>query len=125
MNLILKSTLAAAALAFATPSLAWTAWPDVDFEWYANVGSAAPGAEAYPAPRAGYIWSPAHYEWTGEREVVVAGSWIVDDYDRQWRTYAAENARRNGDNGPFELRDRDGNVIALDVSAYPVDALRR
>ena len=125
MNLILKSTLAAAALAFATPSLAWTAWPDVDFEWYANVGKSAPAAEAYPAPRAGYIWSPAHYEWTGERQVFVAGHWIADDYDRQWRIYAAENARINGDNGPFELRDRDGNVIALDLSAYPVDALRR
>jgi hypothetical protein len=125
MNMIVKSTLAAAGLAFAIPSLAWAAWPDIDFEWYANVGRAAPAAAAFPAPRAGYIWVPARYEWTGEREVFVAGGWIVDDYDRQWRAAAADGSRAYGDNGSFDLRDRDGNLIALDAPAYTTDLVRR
>jgi hypothetical protein len=31
----------AAIAASSMPALSWTVWPDVDFEWYANVGRAA------------------------------------------------------------------------------------
>jgi hypothetical protein len=115
MNAILRNALLVSGLAIATPALAWSAWPDIDFEWYANVGRPAPTAEVYPAPRAGYIWAPGRYEWTGAREVWLPGAWITDDYDLQWRTYAAR---------PFELRDRDGNVIAIAADAYPVGSAR-
>ena len=107
------SILAATAMAFATPALGWTVWPDVDFEWYANVGKqAASQAQPEPAPRAGLIWAPARDEWNGTRYVFVPGAWIEDDYDRQWRSYAAAST--------LALRDRDGNVIPTDNSSYPI-----
>ncbi len=41
---------ATAAIASASvPAFAWTAWPDVDFEWSANVGR-APAVISIPAP---------------------------------------------------------------------------
>ena len=107
------SILAAAAMSLATPAVAWTVWPDVDFEWYANVGRpAASQAQAEPAPRAGFIWAPARHEWNGTRHVSIPGVWIEDDYDRQWRAYAAADT--------LALRDRDGNVIPTDAASYPI-----
>ena len=46
---IISVGFATAAIAAASmPALSWTVWPDVDFEWYANVGRPAvatqPGA---------------------------------------------------------------------------------
>lgn len=36
---VIHAGFATAAIASASvPALAWTVWPDVDFEWYANVG---------------------------------------------------------------------------------------
>jgi len=101
MNLILNSVVAAAALAFATPAQPWTACPDIEFGWLANVGGSMLAAEAYPATR------------------------IVDDLDGERPAYASKASKEHGDNGPFELRDRDGNVIAFDFSAFPLDFLRR
>ena len=61
----------------------------VDFEWYANVGRPMVESLAVvqPAPRAGYIWSPGHWEWNGRRHVWVAGRWIADDYEDQVAFY--------------------------------------
>ena len=123
MNAILRSTLTVAVLAAATPASAWTVWPDVDFEWYANVGRPAVIHQAYPAPRAGFMWSPAHYEWTGTRQILMPGTWVVDDYDRQWKAYASGNSITYA-TGPLELRDRDGNVIPINPEAYPVGSAR-
>lgn len=114
---------ATAALASASmPAFSWTVWPNVDFEWYANVGKAPPAPsysyEVMPAPRAGHIWVPGRYEWTGTRHAWVPGAWIEDDYQRQWVAHATSQER-------LALRDRDGNVIPLDPQAYPVDSARR
>ncbi len=126
MNAILRNALTAAALTVATPALAWTVWPDVDFEWYANVGRPAAGTmQEYPAPRVGFIWSPGRYEWTGTREVYMPGVWIKDDYDAQWRAYASGRTAVTFSTGPLELLDRDGNVIAINAQAYPVDSALR
>ena len=70
---------ATCALASASmPAFSWTVWPDVDFEWYANVGKPVAGTtvEVYPAPRAGYTWAPGHYEVIGTRQVYVPGVWV-------------------------------------------------
>lgn len=84
MNGILRSTLAVAAFAISTPALAWTVWPNVDFEWYASIGkSTAPAPEAYPAARAGSIWSPGHWERRDIGQAWVAGHWIEDDHFEQ------------------------------------------
>src|ERR1700694_859715 len=52
MQKLIFAGFAAAGLASASiPALAWTVWPDVDFEWYANVGRTEPGGELVPGPR--------------------------------------------------------------------------
>lgn len=89
MNGILRNALAIAALSAATPALAWTVWPDVDFQWYADVGrSTTPAEEAYPAPRLGLIWSPGHWERRDAASNWVAGRWIEDDYAAQVADYS-------------------------------------
>lgn len=52
---------ATCALASASmPALSWTAWPKVDFEWYAS-GEPPAGTmldERYLEPRPGHAWAP-------------------------------------------------------------------
>ena len=44
---IISTGFATAAIAAASmPAMSWTVWPDVDFEWYANVGRPAAAAQA-------------------------------------------------------------------------------
>jgi hypothetical protein len=130
----LQAGLAACLLAGASlPALSSAPWPDVDFEWYSNVGKGRPMATitALPAPRAGYIWSPAHYEWNGSRMEYMPGIWIQDDYENQWRMYAFDpnvvyaTVRPELVEGIPALRDRDGNVIPTSPDAYPVESARR
>jgi hypothetical protein len=123
----IQAGFAVAALASASvPALAWTVWPDVDFEWYANVGKAPVNAtvEVFPAARPGYIWSPGHYERVGSQKAWVAGHWVKDDYADQVALYA------NGPNdvassGPMTLHDRQGSAIPTSPDAYPIDSSRR
>lgn len=134
MRLIQKfihAGFAACALASASlPALSWTVWPDVDFEWYANVGKPVAGAattvEVFPAPREGEIWSPGHYQRTASGEQRwVAGRWVADDYPQQLAMHGTINAGTTVATGPLTLRDRDGNVIPTSPDAYPVDSTRR
>ena len=110
---IITATFAAAALLSASvPALAYTVWPDVDFEWYATVGKPVAGTtvEVYPAPREGYIWAPGRWETRGSEQVWVKGHWVADDYEQQ-RMVA--------------IRDREGNPIPTNHDAYPVDSALR
>jgi len=134
MNLIQKiihAGFATCALASASmPALSWTVWPDVDFEWYANVGKPVQGAtvstvEVFPAPREGQIWSPAHYERNASgTQTYVAGKWIADDYHQQVQTYALGPGTMIA-TGPMVVRDSQGNAIPTTPDAYPVDSTRR
>ena len=102
MKPILKIALAAA-MTLTSSAPAWAAEPQAAPEWYAGgVGT----QDSRPAPRAGHTWSPSRYEWTGTQHVAMPGTWIVDDYDRQWRAYADGTAVVL-DSAPVELRDRD------------------
>ena len=93
MNAISRAVFTAAAMALATPALSWG---EPDFQWYASVGNGA-GAErehAQPPPRPGYIWAPgAWITTTGTKQVLTQGAWIEDDYFRQVRIAADENAK--------------------------------
>ena len=83
---LISAGFALAALTSASvPALAWTVWPDIDFEWYADVGNPmfAPNVEIYPAPREGYIWSPGHWENHGRRQACVTVHYVKDDYEQQ------------------------------------------
>jgi hypothetical protein len=91
MKILLAATATAVAITFATPALAFTVWPDVDFQWYADVGryDARPAIAppAPPAPRDGYIWSPERWETRGARQTLIAAHWVVDDYRAQLAIY--------------------------------------
>ncbi len=111
-RVVFAAAATAALASVSMPSLAYTVWPDVDFEWYANVGKPVAGAtiEVYPAQREGFIWAPGHWETRGTIQSWVNGQWIADDFNQQ---------RANA------IRDRDGNVIPTNPEAYPVDSARR
>ena len=107
----------------AVPALAWTVYPDVDFEWYANVGKSAPGTtvvEVAPAPRAGYIWSPGHWETRGTHQTWSAGHWVKDDFQQQLMVYKTGDGTTTYATGPLVLRDSQGNVIPSQPESYPI-----
>ena len=123
MHPLVSTAFVTAALATASfPALSWTVWPDVDFEWYANVGKpVATTVVAYPAPREGLIWSPAHYEVRANRQVYVAAHWIRDDYAERLSEYTDGNITYLASMAP---RDRDGHIIATRPS-YPAGTIIR
>ena len=124
---VISAGFATAALASASiPALAWTVWPDVDFEWYANVGKplVVTAVEVEPAPRAGYIWSPGHWENRATRQVYIAGHFIKDDYQEQLALYNVPAGTMLA-TGPTVLRDSQGNIIPTTPEAYPVQSATR
>lgn len=124
---LIQAGFAVVALASASlPALSWTVWPDVDFEWYTQVGKPlAPSTVVTLAPRAGYIVSPGHWETRGTRQVYVPAQYVKDDYVQQLAVYNNPNGTTSFATGPLILRDRDGNIIPTQPSAYPVDSATR
>ena len=126
MQKLIFAGFAVAGLASASiPALAWTVWPDVDFEWYANVGRTEPVVEIVPASREGYIWSPGHWETRGTHQNFVAGHFVRDDYADQLAVYNNSSRTVTFATGPLILYDKDGNIIPTNPEAYPVDSARR
>jgi hypothetical protein len=83
MQKLIGAGFAAVALtSAAVPAFAYSVWPDIDFEWYADVGKplSSVDREESPAPRAGYIWAPGRYELVDGYEVWAAGHWVKDDF---------------------------------------------
>ena len=112
----------------AVPALAFSVYPDVDFEWYANVGKFMPGTtvvEVTPAPREGYIWAPGRWETRGVHQTWAAGRWVKDDYQQQLTVYNNANGTTTYATGPLILRDSQGNGIPTQPDAYPVDSARK
>ncbi len=126
MQKLISVGFATAALASASiPAFAFTVWPDVDFEWYANVGRTATVVEVVPASRQGYVWSPGHWETRGAQQNFVAGHFVRDDYADQLAVYNNARTVTTYATGPLILRDKDGNIIPTNPEAYPVDSARR
>lgn len=89
---IIQAGFASAAIASASvPALAWTVWPDVDFEWYASVGKPvdARTTEIASAPAPSYSWGPSN----SERPIVIAR-------DRRDRSLASASSPRRDDVPP-------------------------
>jgi hypothetical protein len=124
---LISAGFAIVALASASvPALAWTVWPDVDFEWYSYVGKPlAPSTTVTLAPRAGYIVSPGHWETRGAHQVYVAPQYVKDDYPQQLAVYNNPNGTTSYATGPLILRDKDGNIIPTQPDAYPVGSATR
>jgi len=127
MQKLISAGFATAALASASvPALAWTVWPDVDFEWYADVGKPMyQTVEITPAPRAGYIWTPGHWETRGHHQAWVSGHFVKDDYEQQVLVYNNPNGTTTYATGPTILYDNQGNIIPTSPEAYPIDSARR
>ncbi len=124
---IISASFATAALASASiPALAYTVWPDVDFEWYANVGKpiVVQEVETVPPARAGYIWAPGHWENRATRQVYVAGRYIKDDYQEQLAIYNVPAGTMVA-SGPTNLRDSRGYIIPTNPEAYPLQSATR
>jgi hypothetical protein len=118
---LISAGFATAALASAAvPALAWSVWPDVDFGWYANVGMpvAADAIDPQPAPRAGYIWAPGHWERHGLDREWVAAHWVADDYRQQLAEYGHPAGFAAAPSIVGDARDTM-------VPAYPADGMRR
>ncbi|HEX7605804.1 MAG TPA: hypothetical protein VF348_03765 [Usitatibacter sp.] len=132
MHALISAGVAGVALATAAiPALAWT---DVDVEWYVGHNMPGPAVEIAPAPREGFIWVAGRRETRGAHREWVAGHWIKDDYEEQVvaynrgngmatfatgpRTYEAGTTSYA--TGPMILRDRQGNIIPTNPSAYPI-----
>ena len=125
---LISAGFAIVALASASiPALAYTVWPDFDFEWYADVGKpfVAPDAYVTLAPRDGYIVVPGRWENRGTRQVYVPTHYVKDDYPQQLAVYNNPNGTTTYATGPVILRDRDGNIIPTQPDAYPVDSATR
>jgi hypothetical protein len=124
---LISTGFAIVALAGASfPALSWTVWPDVDFEWYTQVGHPLASPTSVPlAPRSGYIVSPAHWETRGTHQVYVAAQYIKDDYPQQLAIYNNPNGTSSYATGPLLLRDRDGNIIPTQPDSYPVGSAMR
>ena len=124
---LISAGFAIVALASASiPALAWTVWPDVDFEWYADVGRPlAPATVITLAPREGYIVSPGHWETRGTHQVYVPAQYVRDDYPQQLAVYNNPNGTTTYATGPLLLRDKDGNIIPTQPDAYPVGSATR
>ena len=93
---IIQAGFATAAIASASvPALAWTVWPDVDFEWYAAVGKPvdARTTEIASAPAPSYSWGPSN----SERPVVVAR----EQRDRRHREIASASSPQRDEPSPF------------------------
>jgi len=49
-----------------------------------DIAPPAPREEIVLAPRAGYVWSPGYWNWTGHRHVWVRGRHIREHHGHHW-----------------------------------------
>lgn len=52
---------------------------------YVQPAPPAPMYEAVPAPRAGWVWAPGHYEWRDGRYAWTTGRWVQDRPGWEWQ----------------------------------------
>ncbi|HXS53691.1 MAG TPA: hypothetical protein VN782_14250 [Usitatibacter sp.] len=112
---LIHAGFAMAAIASASvPALAWTVWPDVDFEWYANAGR-APVAASTVEPSAA---APAgELRMSGAWEGYPVNGEPSSDVQRQ-RVIEEGSSYSTTDR---VIRDREGKAIPTSPDAYPVD----
>ena len=147
---LIAATLAATALmglgtsAQATPAVVagTTYGPTV----YVQPAPPAPIYEVAPGPRAGYIWTPGHYEWRGDRYEWTTGRWLETRPGWAWQearwqqrpdgswflaggqwvrpdSYSTHDERRMREER-YANRDRDGDGIRNRDDAYPDNPYR-
>ena len=105
------TSLAAAAF-FSTATVVTAPFTPADAQVSITFGSPPPPPryEVVPAPRAGYVWAPGHYELINDQYVWRPGQWMTErpgyryvapswaQVGNQWR-YVPSRWDRNGDGG--------------------------
>ena len=85
-----------------------------EFDVRIDIAPPAPRYEVVPAPRAGYVWAPGHWQWDGRHHVWTAGRWEVS---RPGYRFVEPRWERYYEGGRERWRyqtsrwDRDGNGI--------------
>ena len=83
-----------------------------------TVAPPPPRYEVVPAARAGYVWSPGHWQWSAGRHVWVAGHW--ERVRVGYRYYAPRWVERGGRWYYEPPRwDRDGDGVPDRVDSRP------
>lgn len=108
-----RKTLPAAALAAALMGFGPAAQAQVTI----SVAPPAPRVETVPAPRAGWVWAPGHWQWQGGGYAWVEGHWVAERPGYEYR-HPMWVQRANGTwvlvgnswerRGPWGDRDGDG-----------------
>jgi hypothetical protein len=79
-------------------ALALTAWPAIGaLPGKVIVDTAPPppyAEESMPAPRAGYVWAPGYWSWTGSKHEWVKGHYVAER--KGYRYTAPRWAQENG-----------------------------
>lgn len=81
---------------------------------YVEVAPPPPRVEIIPRPRAGYLWSPGHWEWRGNRHEWTTGVWIAErpGYVYHPAAWAQRDGRWYMEQGRWDGRgDRDHDGI--------------
>lgn len=117
---------------------------------YVQPAPPAPMYEAVPSPRAGYVWTPGHYEWRGDRYEWTTGQWLETRPGWAWQeahwqqrpdgswflaggqwvrsdrySYRGDDRRwRSERYGAYGDRDRDGDGVPNRYDNYPDDPNR-
>ena len=104
----------AAIVSASVPAFAWTVWPDVDFEWYANVGR---------APAATSTVEQSATSSAGEARM--SGAWQGYPIEDEAASPAQESrvipSGSSLSTTDRVIRDREGNAIPTSPDAYPVN----
>jgi hypothetical protein len=74
---LLGAALAAALMGFGAAQAQYTA--------IVQAAPPAPRHEVVPAPRAGWVWAPGHYQWRGGEYAWVDGQWMRDRSGYEYR----------------------------------------
>ena len=78
-----NKTLLGAAMAAAL--MGFGAAAQAQYTAIVSVAPPAPRAEVVPAPRAGWVWAPGHYEWRNNEYRWVEGHWMRERVGYEYR----------------------------------------
>jgi hypothetical protein len=73
----MKTLTLAALLALGTAFAAPASMAASNVSVYIGSAPPAPLVERIPAPRAGYVWAPGHWDWNGRRHAWASGYWVA------------------------------------------------
>ena len=124
-NLLVSVALVAGTLgAVVTPGTSAAA---VDV--WVNLAPPSARYEAVPEPRAGWVWAPGYWEWSGNRHVWRRGYWVRErpGYAYQPHRWVERDGRYYFERGRWDRarRDSDGDGVPDRYDAHPNNPYRR